>query len=132
MKNYKLMAVILSVTLLVSGCSSQTNDADNDADKASIEKHENSICKSVEGIAKNIMTARLDGNPIEAALDVIENMDGIDLIYSAFKVKSKEMIFEAYSQPNYMTKERAIREFGSTQYINCFDDKFAEELRLSR
>ena len=128
MKNYKLMAVILSVTLLVSGCSSQSNDAD----KASIEKHENSICKSVEGIAKNIMTARLDGNPIEAALDVIENMDGIDLIYSAFKVKSKEMIFEAYSLPNYMTKERAIREFGSTQYINCFDDKFAEELRLSK
>lgn len=128
MKNYKLMAIMLSATLLVSGCSSQTNDAD----KASIEKHEDSICESVEGIAKNIMTARLDGNPIEAALDVIENMDGIDLIYAAFKVKSKEMIVEAYSRPNYMTKERAIREFGSTQYMNCVDDKFAEELRLSK
>lgn len=131
MSRYKLIVSALFVAFLLSGCSSQKSDAE----VAKIEAHKQSICNSVTGIAENIMTARLDGAPIRSTIDVVDNMDGSDPMDAALKIKSKEMIMEAYKKPDYMTdehKERAITEFGSAQYIKCIDDGFAEDLVRSQ
>lgn len=130
MNNYKLRAAVLSATLLLSGCSSQTSDAN----KAKVEAHKQSICTSITSVAENIMKTRLDGATIQNVLKATDNIDGSDPMDAALKVRAKEMIIEAYRQPDYMTnehKERAIREFGSKQYIKCVDDGFAKNLAQS-
>lgn len=131
MRSYKLMTVLISAAFLFGGCSSQTSDVD----EANIEAHKQSICTSVTNIAENIMKARLDGAAIQDILEATDNMDGSDPMDAALKVKSKEMIVEAYRLPDYITdenKERAIREFGSKQYIKCVDDGLAEKLVRSQ
>lgn len=127
MNNYKLIAAVLSATLLLSGCGNQTSNAD----QAKVEAHKQSICTSITNVAENIMKTRLDGAAIQDMLEATDNIDGSDPMDAALKIRAKEMIVEAYRQPDYMTdehKERAIREFGSKQYIKCVDNGFAEDL----
>lgn len=130
MVGYRLIAAMLSVTLLLTGCSSQTSDAET----AKIEAHKQSICTSVTNVAENIMKTRLDGSAIQDTLQAMDSIDGSDPMDAALKVRAKEIIMEAYRQPNYTTdehKERAIKEFGSKQYIKCIDDGFATKLARS-
>lgn len=127
MNQYKLISVLFSAVLLISACGSQTSDAD----EAKVEAHKQSICTSITNVAENIMKTRLDGAAIQDVLEATDNIDGSDPMDAALKIRAKEMIIEAYRQPDYMTdehKERAIREFASKQYIKCVDDGFAKDL----
>lgn len=131
MRNHKLITALVLTALLFGGCSNQISDTES----AEIEAHKQSICTSITNIAENIMKTRLDGTAIQDMLEATDSIDGSDPMDAALKTKSKEMIIEAYRQPEYTTnehKERAIREFGSKQYINCVDDGLAEKLVRSQ
>lgn len=125
--------VVPSATVVSVPTASQPQDtaidtmpvvADGVAEKQSIEKSKQAICKSVTGVAESAMKARLSGVPIQTALTSVDSINDNDPTNVAIKRLYVSIITDAYRMPNFSTekyKEEAIREFGLKQYLDCTD-----------
>lgn len=83
---------------------------------------DSSVCTSVIKLAENTMYGRQHEVPIAKSLSVAESLKDGTAANDAVSAIAKQMVIDAYNLPYFSTpeyKERAIREFGSNQYLAC-------------
>lgn len=94
------------------------------ANRESIEASKKQICDSVNSVSESAMKARLNGVPIQTALETLDSANnGSDAAMKINKMYTA-IITDAYRKPNYSTdkyKEDAIREFALANYLACVD-----------
>ena len=112
---------------IINAANKEKREASNNeyaANKESIEASKKQICDSVNSVSESAMKARLNGVPIQTALETLDSANnGSDAAMKINKMYTA-IVTDAYRQPNFSTdkyKEEAIREFALTNYLACID-----------
>lgn len=112
---------------IVNAANKEKREASNSsyaANKESIDASKKQICDSVTSVSETAMKARLNGVPIQTALEALDSTNnGSDAAVKINKMYTA-IVTDAYRQPNFSTdkyKETAIREFALTNYLACID-----------
>ncbi|WP_151979751.1 hypothetical protein [Acinetobacter guerrae] len=89
--------------------------------KAKEEELKESYCMIVLSLAEASIKAKQAGTPIKKSIEVSKQYFSDDDTLN-LRIILKELIMDAYSQPDYLSEEykkRQLNEFTSKHYLNC-------------